>query len=125
MSYKKILCIDFDGVIHSYTSGWKGYDIVADPPVPGAIDWLCKLVESIEFEPVIYSSRSKRSQGIVSMSNWLLRYGMPEHILEKITFPTRKPAAFLTIDDRAICFNGVFPTSYEMNNFKSWNKMEI
>ena len=35
-----IICVDFDGVIHSYTSGWKGIDVIPDDPVPGAIEWL-------------------------------------------------------------------------------------
>jgi hypothetical protein len=30
---KPILCLDFDGVIHSYSSGWKGADVIPDPPV--------------------------------------------------------------------------------------------
>lgn len=28
---KPILAVDFDGTLHSYTSGWKGADVVADP----------------------------------------------------------------------------------------------
>jgi len=28
---KPILCLDFDGVIHSYSSGWKGADVIPDP----------------------------------------------------------------------------------------------
>jgi hypothetical protein len=32
---KPILCLDFDGVLHSYTSGWKGAAVIPDPPVPG------------------------------------------------------------------------------------------
>jgi hypothetical protein len=39
---KPILCVDFDGVIHSYSSGWQGADIVNDPPTPGALAWLAK-----------------------------------------------------------------------------------
>ena len=32
---KKTVVFDFDGVIHSYTSGWKGATIIPDPPVEG------------------------------------------------------------------------------------------
>ena len=38
--HRPILCVDFDGVIHSYTSGWEGIDMIPDPPVEGAIKWL-------------------------------------------------------------------------------------
>ena len=35
MSYKPTVVFDLDGVIHSYTSGWKGASEIPDPPVPG------------------------------------------------------------------------------------------
>ena len=31
----KTVVFDFDGVVHSYTSGWQGEDTIPDPPVPG------------------------------------------------------------------------------------------
>ena len=59
------------------------------------------------------------------MKTWLIKHGLErEYISDNILkFPTKKPAAFLTIDDRAICFNGKFPTSTEMMAFKPWNKL--
>lgn len=128
-----IICVDFDGVIHSYKSGWKGVSVINDAPVPGAIEWLMDhlpVPDELGSEPYagpevqIYSSRSKSWFGRRAMKKWLLEHGLhPAYIKEGILkFPSKKPAAFLTIDDRAICFVGNFPTSSEMMAFKPWNK---
>lgn len=40
---KKTIVFDFDGVIHSYTSGWQGISVIPDPVVPeiqAAINYL-------------------------------------------------------------------------------------
>ena len=44
-----------------------------------------------------------------------------QEIMSKISFPIQKPPAWLTIDDRAICFKGTFPTYEEIDNFQPWN----
>jgi hypothetical protein len=127
----KIICIDFDGVLHSYTSGWKGPRKIPDPPVPGAIEWLMRIAGtpdsvscfvSNEFQACIYSSRSKSWGGRRAMKKWLLKHGLDARWLEIIKFPVKKPAAYLTIDDRAICFDGIFPSEESMRSFKPWNK---
>lgn len=118
----RTICIDFDGVLHSYASGWRGADVVADPPTAGAIAWLRSLLDSRRVSPVIYSSRSKTPEGIAAMQNWLLDNGLTADDVRALEFPTQKPAAFLTIDDRAICFTGDFPSIDTMVNFKPWNK---
>lgn len=123
MSFHYILCIDFDGVLHMYTSPWAGATSILDGPVEGAIDWLTNLVKDGRFVVNIYSSRSKELEGVLAMQRWLYAHGLDKSILEKIKFPTQKPAAFLTIDDRAICFMGFFPTHEMIVDFKPWNKM--
>lgn len=129
----KILCIDFDGVLHSYVSGWQGVRCIPDPPVPCALDWLRGLIDPFlvervpenaepEWEVCIYSSRSRQWGGRRAMKAWLRRWGLEESYLREIRFPTKKPAAYLTIDDRAICFEGTFPSPDEMRAFRPWNK---
>lgn len=126
---KKIICVDFDGVLHSYLSGWKGASVVTDGPVSGAMRWLREVTESGDYEVCIYSSRSSQEGGVEAMQNWLryhLRDAYPQdaadEIIDALSFPTEKPPAHLTIDDRAICFRGTFPSLLEMNTFKPWNK---
>jgi len=116
----KIVLVDFDGVLHSYTSGWQGADVVSDPPVLEAIEWLQHLVEDPGLDVRVYSARSQQEGGIPAMKTWLEENGFPGHLLHKLGFPWNKPAAWLTIDDRAIRFEGEFPTVQEIHDFRPW-----
>jgi hypothetical protein len=123
--YKPRLCVDFDGVLHSYKSGWQGAHVCADPPVPGAIAFLREATE--HFEVYVHSSRSHQKGGRDAMRAYLLEWAQLEGDedlmwLNKIRWPNEKPAAFVTLDDRAICFTGTFPSVEEIKNFKPWNK---
>lgn len=122
---KKIICIDFDGVLHSYESGWKGADVVADRPVLGAIAWLSRIAHEDGFKAAIYSARSSQDGGIDAMKTRLFMNGLSNDTMDLIDFPTQKPHAFLTIDDRCIQFTGEFPDFDEINNFKPWNKKDV
>lgn len=66
-----LICVDFDGVIHSYTSGWQRASVILDPPVPGAFEWLQSLLDA-GFKVAIFSSRSHQEGGIDGMQNWFL-----------------------------------------------------
>jgi hypothetical protein len=109
---KPIICVDFDGVIHSYERGWQGGEIYGEV-VPGFFEWVERVRD--RFQLVVYSSRSKSDEGVAAMGRWLhekrsawIRAGgqrSPTEVLE-IEFAHEKPPAFLTIDDRAIRFDG-------------------
>jgi len=120
---KPILCMDFDGVIHSYTSGWTGGpDNIPDPPVEGAFSFLRRATE--HFEVHVFSSRSHQPGGRRAMEEWFEKHkraGDGEWI-EKLVFATVKPAAKVSIDDRALTFTGVWPSMEELVNFQPWNK---
>jgi hypothetical protein len=122
--YKPILCLDFDGVIHSYKSGWKGADVIPDPPVDGAMDFISRALE--HFRVSIFSSRSGHSDGIYAMRKWLRKHwldlGLPSDREEEIEWATEKPAAFITIDDRALTFDGTWPAIETLKEFQPWNK---
>jgi len=119
---KPILCLDFDGVCHSYSRGWQGATVIADPPVPGMWTFLEEAVQ--HFEVHIYSSRSHQPGGTHAMQTWFLQHaesGYQHDIARKwLHFPTEKPAAFVTLDDRGILFIGVWPSCEELRGFKPW-----
>lgn len=129
---KPILCLDFDGVLHSYTSGWKGAAVIPDEPVPGMVEFLEKAVST--FDVQIFSSRSGQPYGIAAMRMWVENHvrrramdGLcgarwANSILDAITYPTEKPPALVTLDDRAVQFTGKWPDVEELRAFKPWNK---
>ncbi|MGI4942842.1 MAG: hypothetical protein ACRYHQ_20145 [Janthinobacterium lividum] len=125
------ICIDFDGVIHSYERGWQ-HGVIYGTVVPGFFEWVERVRD--QFKLVIYSSRSKTDEGVVAMSLWFheqrnvwIKAGDqrdPVNPLE-IEFAHEKPAAWLTIDDRAIRFTGDWSdpalTVDAMLAFRPWN----
>jgi hypothetical protein len=124
---KPILCLAFDGVVHSYESGWKGAGVVPDAPVPGAMKFIWDAAEN--FRVAIFSSRSNQIGGLDAMKAWLSGHlhevmnGADAQILfAQIEWPTEKPAAFVTIDDRALTFDGSWPSIESLTSFKPWNK---
>ena len=151
---KPILCADFDGVLHLYSSGWKGARNIPDDPVPGAIPFLLEARES--FRIAILSSRSHQLGGRWAMRRWLRREianwlnavveGQPGYdrmlelgaatyepwyvlareeaarIVRSIDFPKHKPPAMVTLDDRAITFDGAWPEIEALRQFRPWNR---
>jgi hypothetical protein len=121
----RILCIDFDGVIHAYSKGWQDGTIY-DDVVPGFFDWAVEAKKV--FRLVIYSSRSATSEGIDAMIQWLeiqlARRGPDGLSITDFEFASEKPPAWLTIDDRAICFKGDWTdpalSRHALLAFKPW-----
>lgn len=114
---KKTVVFDFDGVIHSYTSGWKGENVIPDQPVKGikeAIDG----IRAAGYEVVIVSTRCAYMSGKRAIHEWLEKHGI---VVDDVR--QEKPPAICYIDDRAICFDGHPETLLEkVQNFKPWNK---
>jgi len=117
---KPILCLDFDGVIHSYISGWRGPTTISDPPVYGAMTFISEA--SKEFKINIFSSRSHQKGGIRAMQTYLVNAGLKwDFVVHEIDWPVHKPPATITIDDRALCFTGKFPDIENLKKFKVWD----
>jgi hypothetical protein len=134
---KPILCLDFDGVCHSYTSGWKGAEVIPDEPVNGLFEFLEQAKEVFDIQ--IFSSRSNQPGGVEAMQRWFgshyaeyISRTKPElkqkvdkiSYPEYLSFPTKKPVAFIGLDDRVITFDGHWPGVHDLLNFQPWYKAE-
>lgn len=126
--YKPILCLDFDGVIHSYEKGWQN-GVIYGNVTPGFFEWAEEAAKL--FKLVVYSSRSKNDEGVVAMSLWMHEQrqqwrkagGKSGNDVLTFEYAHEKPPAFLTIDDRAITFAGDWKALQPnaLRNFKPWN----
>lgn len=133
---KPILVLDFDGVIHSYEKGWQGGEIYGTV-VEGFFAWAMEAKKYFDLH--IYSSRSGSHKTRQPMQDWLavhldawkwdrIEHGydeaQPDLTMKDFTFVSFKPPAFVTIDDRAITFDGFWnhPKYYPetLLKFKSW-----
>ncbi len=133
------IAIDFDGVLHSYASGWTG-QIPFDPPVDGAQNF-CEQLLMEGYHVVIFTARVHPELGVgniqrfISYSektrdgwnplpdrgpvlaeegirDWLQHWNFPEGMLQcEITH--KKEHADLFIDDRAYRFDGSFVAALE------------
>jgi hypothetical protein len=125
---KPTLCLDFDGCIHSYERGWQNGVIYGDI-VPGFFEWAERAATA--FRLVIYSSRSQDPRTQAAMREWLndrYRSWFGDHgrgTQVTFEFAHEKPAAWLTVDDRAIRFEGDWNAPElaldALRTFKPWN----
>ena len=124
MIEKIVIAVDFDGVLHSFTSGWDGTQKILDPPNDGAIAWLQTVLEDGRFEVYIHSCRCWTPEGKAAMYGWLAKNGIKQKLLEEIILADRKPHARVFIDDRVIQFVGRWPTLNDLVTFKPWYERE-
>lgn len=115
---KKTVVFDFDGVIHSYRSGWKGFDIIPDEVVPGIKEVIDELRDS--YKVVVVSTRCASPYGRGAVRRYLRDNGI---VVDDVM--SEKPPAICYIDDRAICFDGDADSLMgKIKNFRPWNFKE-
>lgn len=118
---KKTICLDFDGVIHAYTTPWQAAHIIPDAPVPGAFDFITECLDN-GFRVAVFSSRSHQLGGTRAMQSWFQLHHFPD--TDHIDFPQEKPPAVLYIDDRGFHFQGTFPSMDFLKSFQPWNRKQ-
>lgn len=119
MNYAPTIVLDFDGVIHSYTSGWKGVDVIPDPPVPGIAEAINDIRER-GYRVVVVSSRCAVLTGMMTIQRFLDKNKI---MVDGVC--AHKPAALVYVDDRAICFDGHPETLLDkIQGFKPWYQKE-
>lgn len=111
-TFKPRIVLDFDGVLHSYASGWKGADVIPDPPTEGAQFFVSLLLES-GYDVIIQSTRAATPQGANAIAEWLIEHDFPIPYQDAIADPRRaytitaeKLPALVYLDDRALRFEG-------------------
>jgi adenylylsulfate kinase len=99
---RKTIAIDFDGVIHKYSQGFKGLDNAYDEPMEGTFKALAKL-KSLGYTLKIMSSRPAPV-----IEEWLFLHGLEGLISEVSNY---KFPASIYIDDRGF-------------KFESWDQLD-
>ncbi len=109
---RRTICLDFDGVVHSYRSGWCGAESIPDPPIHGTDRAIARLRE--EYDVVIHSARCATEAGRLAIAKWLEKHG-----IEVDGICEHKPPALVYIDDRALRFEGNWAeTMSQVNQFR-------
>ena len=95
----RTVCLDFDGVLHSYRSGWKGETVIPDEPIHGTREAVARLRQ--KYRVVVHSTRCRTPEGRNAVAAWLRRHDITvDEVCE------HKPPAHVYVDDRAVPFRG-------------------
>jgi hypothetical protein len=113
---KPTICLDFDGVIHAYTSGWQGAANVPDGIVEGTKEAVARLRE--RFTVKVFSARCGQEGGVEAIKEFLSK-----HEVEVDEIPLTKPPSLVYVDDRGVTFKGDWDSCIEeIMNFRQWQK---
>lgn len=119
MGYTPTVVFDFDGVVHSYKSGWKGETVIPDPVVPGIADEIARF-RRFGYRVVVVSTRCATEEGLAAVKKYLR-----ENQIEVDAVQKEKPPALCYIDDRALCFRGNPRGLVEkVAHFKTWTERD-
>lgn len=101
----KTVCVDFDGVIHAYSKGWKDGTIY-DNHMPQAFIALSEIA-AMGFRIIIFTARQDALGIREYIDRWLKHYALFPIEYE---INTCKPPAAIYIDDKGYHFDNWFDT---------------
>jgi len=103
---EKRISIDFDGVIHKYSEGWKD-GTVYDVPTPGVRELMEKWIKRGDIVYIFSTRFNPEVNDIVAqkkmVTEWLTKYGF-YHFKHYTNLTALKPLADIYIDDKALKF---------------------
>jgi len=91
----RVICLDFDGVIHKYSKGWQNGEIY-DEPVQGTKEAIEHIMKN--YNVVVSTARPKSQLRDVQEYIW-------KHLGIHLLVTNEKPCAEIYIDDRGLKFN--------------------
>lgn len=109
--FKKLILIDLDGVLNTYTGNFDKDFIPAMKD--GAKEFLERASKRFEFR--LFTTRNR-----LLSSKWLIDNGLDKFITDVTNI---KEPCYLYIDDRCYKFKGSYvELEKEINDFKAWHK---
>ena len=121
---KRTICIDFDGVIHDYSSGWQGEDVFGQM-IPNA-DTGTSVLKQKGWTVIIFTTRKKTDE----LEKWLKEHNITyDYLNENPGQPdgtSGKIMADVYLDDRGICFRGRWDSWLvrEILDFEPWQEQQ-
>ncbi len=104
----KVICLDFDGVIHKNSKGFHDGTIY-DDPIEGALESIKHLNHNLGYTLTIHTCKANPKRplvdgktGIELVWGWLEKHNVAQYIKE-VTYI--KPNAICYIDDKGVRFN--------------------
>ena len=119
--HRRNVSIDFDGVIHAYTTPWTVATEIHDDPVDGAFAFIRECIDN-GYGVHIHTARANDATVERAMVEWFHRHGLEFYYIDRLNISPLKKGAVIYIDDRGWRFEGVFPTLHLIEQLKQWNK---
>lgn len=116
----KAISLDFDGVIHSFTSAWTNEYEIHDPPTPGAFEFI-RAAHAAGWTVHVLTARCHTAEAESAILAWFNKHGLGLEHLNKLVVSSVKRGAMLYIDDNGHRFDGTWPTLEEIENMRTWN----